>query len=1060
MGAIFREQGQRLRLPQDLSAGEAALSALDARWAKVTRATAQPATSALAEALKAAYAAGAKRLVNELAAVSEAITFRGPPVDADEIPLDDLGHAVLDGTSFSVDNPRAVKFLDGHAAALVRGIDEATRKTMRSIVTNGVAAGKSSQKIGQDITARFNQMAVGKPQLHINSRAHGIAVTEMAFGYEAGQRDVANKMSDVGIDVQKSWLTVGDGRVDDLCAGNAGEGWITKRDNFSSGDAAPPAHPYCRCTALYRTAREQEQPPQPAAQPAITADDEPTTAVLDLILSPSDEAREEWLEGKPESVREWLETSDEPEARIARLDLGETPELEDTLGVWQISSFGEIRASAATGLETIEGQEIWHHAEMAEQLIGEVATGPEAPALFRGIAVDRATAASWEPGDTVDMNLSSWSSVEGFAASHGQEYQVAEQPVLVVFNAAPGARGVELAATITDHSAEWITQGRFEVEAVIPFPGDPSRVDVYLRQEAVFTSPDQFADVFSFDAALPDVAAAPPDADAAAAAAQASSDAKAAAAAKLDAEFDAGVAATQADIAAAAQAAAAQADADFAAAQASGFGALDADVVSPEDAAAIGAQMRADAELFSVAEQVDEGIADFNAQNGKTSELTQAKQLMETHQMLNLQGEQLRPSDTHDPDSPEGQEAFLRHTMTVNALAPSGVPDNVIRVALVDDLAVAGAINYDLLDRDTMAAMGMQSGQPETVHINFLGATGLAKGTGSALTADAIQAAAEAGVGVSLQPLDEAIPFWEKMGMTESPWVDPEGGLPQDGPLFMAWGMTADDVKSVAAGLDTFAATSTGPAPTGGRVFASGSEVDGWAEGWRDTKDVDPDSTDSLRAYSGTDYVVLNAWLRDGRPDVDADPGGPDPEVIGPFLQSSMEGIDAAMEFLPHDIVAYRGVHSSDVYGSTDAEIREALRPGSEHYNSGFTSTSLLSDQAAQFGDVLWRLELDEDVKAVFMDDELSFSPEEHELLLQRGLTRVVDRLDRRTIPLADGRSYKGWIVDAHYESPIDRQLNAMAADARAAAASADPASDDIPYPGDDFDQDSPAPQL
>jgi len=271
VATIFREQARRLELPADLTRGSASLQALDAAWSAVTRATSKPAAAALSEALLVAYGVGAARAASELAATSEARPRRrrpafrslSPPDSPEEIPLDALGHAFLDGTVFKVRNPRAVRYLARHAAKLVAGIDGATRDTLRVVVRDGVANGRSSQRIAGDIISRFGDMAEGRPQAHIASRAHGIAVTEMSFGYEAGQRAVADQVQASGIPMEKSWLTVGDGRVDALCADNAAQGWVPLKDAFGSGDQDPPAHPYCRCTALHRTAAEGASRPTP-----------------------------------------------------------------------------------------------------------------------------------------------------------------------------------------------------------------------------------------------------------------------------------------------------------------------------------------------------------------------------------------------------------------------------------------------------------------------------------------------------------------------------------------------------------------------------------------------------------------------------------------------------------------------------------------------------------------------------------------------------------------------------------------------------------------------------
>jgi hypothetical protein len=61
--------------------------------------------------------------------------------------------------------------------------------------------------------------------------------------------------------MEKSWLTVNDDHVDvEDCLTNQEQGWIPIEDTFQSGHMQPLAHPYCRCTALYRRKRGIEAP--------------------------------------------------------------------------------------------------------------------------------------------------------------------------------------------------------------------------------------------------------------------------------------------------------------------------------------------------------------------------------------------------------------------------------------------------------------------------------------------------------------------------------------------------------------------------------------------------------------------------------------------------------------------------------------------------------------------------------------------------------------------------------------------------------------------------------
>ena len=94
--------------------------------------------------------------------------------------------------------------------------------------------------------------SVPQPQLHIRSRAHLIAVTESGAAYEQGNRAMADQLAAAGLQMEKSWLDVGDSRVTDGCQANAAAGWIPVADTFPAGADQPPLHPACRCTALYQ----------------------------------------------------------------------------------------------------------------------------------------------------------------------------------------------------------------------------------------------------------------------------------------------------------------------------------------------------------------------------------------------------------------------------------------------------------------------------------------------------------------------------------------------------------------------------------------------------------------------------------------------------------------------------------------------------------------------------------------------------------------------------------------------------------------------------------------
>lgn len=159
------------------------------------------------------------------------------------------------GISFDLKNPRAVAYAEKNAAAMVTRIDDETRAQIHDIVTQGTREGWSYDEIAKRITERFAEFAEGKPQQHIDSRAHLVAVTEIGNAYEEGNLIVAENLAGMGLPMEKAWQTVGDGRVSAGCRDNAAAGWIPLDQAFPSGSDRPLRFPGCRCTCLYRRVR-------------------------------------------------------------------------------------------------------------------------------------------------------------------------------------------------------------------------------------------------------------------------------------------------------------------------------------------------------------------------------------------------------------------------------------------------------------------------------------------------------------------------------------------------------------------------------------------------------------------------------------------------------------------------------------------------------------------------------------------------------------------------------------------------------------------------------------
>ena len=154
--------------------------------------------------------------------------------------------------SFDLKNPRAVAAIKDRAAAAVKEIDATTREEIARIVTQGMEEGYNYQQVARQIVAKYEEFGVGKPQAHIRNRAELIAVTEAAEAYEEGNRLVIDEMMAVGLEMEKSWSTVGDDRVSDGCRENSQAGWIPVDEPFPSGHQHAPRFPGCRCAILYR----------------------------------------------------------------------------------------------------------------------------------------------------------------------------------------------------------------------------------------------------------------------------------------------------------------------------------------------------------------------------------------------------------------------------------------------------------------------------------------------------------------------------------------------------------------------------------------------------------------------------------------------------------------------------------------------------------------------------------------------------------------------------------------------------------------------------------------
>jgi hypothetical protein len=152
------------------------------------------------------------------------------------------------GLSWNLENPRAVAWMKAHGAELLQGIDETTRLQIRSILTQATEEGWSYTRTAGAIAARFPEFGVETPGFkNIRNRAELVATTEAHIAYAEGNAQAAQSMVDMGVQMEKRWVSMHNEQVCEDCAANEAQGWIDFGDNFQSGHAHTPGHPGCSC---------------------------------------------------------------------------------------------------------------------------------------------------------------------------------------------------------------------------------------------------------------------------------------------------------------------------------------------------------------------------------------------------------------------------------------------------------------------------------------------------------------------------------------------------------------------------------------------------------------------------------------------------------------------------------------------------------------------------------------------------------------------------------------------------------------------------------------------
>jgi hypothetical protein len=139
-------------------------------------------------------------------------------------------------------SPDLDSYLEEDLRPSANGIQTFTHDRVLSIVSEGLAAGFALAAIIAEVSA---QRQAGVFSL---ARAGGIGVYETNNAFIDGRRSaVLLHATRLGRAAEKRWITVGDGRVEEVCEGNERAGWIPFEESYPSGHDAPLAHSQCRC---------------------------------------------------------------------------------------------------------------------------------------------------------------------------------------------------------------------------------------------------------------------------------------------------------------------------------------------------------------------------------------------------------------------------------------------------------------------------------------------------------------------------------------------------------------------------------------------------------------------------------------------------------------------------------------------------------------------------------------------------------------------------------------------------------------------------------------------
>jgi len=150
------------------------------------------------------------------------------------------------GISFDLKHSNAVQYLQTDRPLVLAKMSQTAKDHIKPLIVNAVKTGQSPQELAKLISKNY---------AFSRERSLMISVNEIGNAYEVGNFAPIQDAQNEGIDMQKSWLTVGDGKVTPSHTENQKEGWVEVDHTFTgTGDKLAPAtdNPRCRCTILYQ----------------------------------------------------------------------------------------------------------------------------------------------------------------------------------------------------------------------------------------------------------------------------------------------------------------------------------------------------------------------------------------------------------------------------------------------------------------------------------------------------------------------------------------------------------------------------------------------------------------------------------------------------------------------------------------------------------------------------------------------------------------------------------------------------------------------------------------